>query len=274
MSRRFTHSGQGAPACATSRKRRQVGGPVLVPVGEEPLEMGRHAEHRGRPLLGDRGRDALAGSKGPGTHDPSAGEQRAHREAQRRGVVDRAEHQVHVVGREAPQVALLGEQRLGLGRVEQPGEHSLGPARRAAGEVDRPSPGRPDRRVVGQRLRAAPRAASCVVTTSAGSRSASRASRSLAVSFTSIGTGKTPRRSRAITSSAYATDPGTSSATRSPGARSCGSTASILSAVTVAPKPGQDDRRTAHFSRDSLRAGLRAGRLRLVGVLPGGRDRQ
>ena len=192
---------------------------------------------RSAALLDGRGRRG-GRVEGAGQHDPAAGEQRAHREPQRRGVVDRAQHQVDVVGREAPQLALLGQQRLASAGVEQPATTRPWAAGGAAGEVDRPSPGRAQRRVVGQRCEQAPRAGPAWSPRApARGRRAGRRARWRSAS-TSIGTGKTPRRSREITSSAYATDPGTSSATRSPGARSCGSTRPILSAGHSCPETG------------------------------------
>ena len=94
-----------------------------------------------------------------GYDHPPAGEQGPDREPQRRGVVHRAEHQVHVVAAEAPEVALLGEQRLGLGRLEQAGEDALGSAGGAAGQVDRPAQRRTA--ATGRRASAASRSSSC-----------------------------------------------------------------------------------------------------------------
>ena len=148
----MTHAGQGAPAWATSRKRGQVGAPVRVPVREEPLQVGRHAEHRGRPLGADRLRHPLR-VEATGHHHPPAGQQGADREPQRRGVVQRAEHEVDVVGTEAPEVTLLVDQRLGGVEVEQARPDALGPARRAAGQVQRSTQGRAvERRHGGQQL--------------------------------------------------------------------------------------------------------------------------
>ena len=95
---------------------------------------------------GDDGRVELAGYD-----DPSARQQGPDREPQRSRVVHRAEHEVHVVGAKAPQVAFLGDQGLRLGGLEQAGEHALGAAGGAAGEVDRATQRWSCRRVVGER---------------------------------------------------------------------------------------------------------------------------
>ena len=94
---------------------------------------------------GDDGRVEPAGYD-----DPSTCQQGPDREPQRSRVVHRAEHQVHVVGAEAPQVTLLGEQGLRLGGLEQPGEHALGAAGGAAGEMDRATQRWSRRGVVGE----------------------------------------------------------------------------------------------------------------------------
>ena len=116
----------------------QVRGPVLVPVREEPLQVGRHAEHRGRPVLHDR----------PGHHrrvEPAGHHHRTSRkqcagcEAQRGRVVHRAEHQVDVVGREAPQLAFLGQQGPRAVQVQHAGVDPLGASGRTARQVDRPA---------------------------------------------------------------------------------------------------------------------------------------
>ncbi len=136
MSRRLTSTGQGAPAWGDQPERRQVRHADRVPVRKQSLQVGRHAEHRGRALaldgVGHRGRVERAGH-----HDPAAGEDRAGREAQWGRVVERAEHEVHVGVREAPQLALLGDERGRLLGVQEAAEDPLGSPRRAAGAVDR-----------------------------------------------------------------------------------------------------------------------------------------
>lgn len=128
-----------APGVGDQSEGGQVGAAVAVPVREEPLEVGGDAEHRGGPLALDGGRHQprLEGSR---HDDTTAGEGRAAREAQGRGVVERAEHQVDVVGPEAPEVALLLDQRLSVGGVQHAAPHALGCPGRAAGDVHRPRP--------------------------------------------------------------------------------------------------------------------------------------
>jgi hypothetical protein len=58
-------------------------------------------------------------------------------------VVDRAEHEVDVVGGEAPQVPLLLDQGCRVGRGEETAPHALGRAGRAARDVHRPGAGEP-----------------------------------------------------------------------------------------------------------------------------------
>ena len=94
---------------------------------------------------GDDSRVELAGYD-----DPSACQQGPDREPQRGRVVHRAEHEVHVVGAKAPQVTFLGDQGLCLGGLEQAGEHALGAAGGAAGEMDRATQRWSGGRVVGE----------------------------------------------------------------------------------------------------------------------------
>ncbi len=120
-------------------ERGQVRDAHLVPVREEALQVGRHAEHRGGPVPRDRCGDG-GGVERARDDDGAAGQERPHREAQGSGVVERAEHQVHVAGAEAPQVALLGHERRRLPLGQQPAVDALGRPGRATGHVHRSGP--------------------------------------------------------------------------------------------------------------------------------------
>jgi hypothetical protein len=119
-------------------------------VGEQPLQVGRDAEDRGGALAADHLADAV-GVEVSWYDEPPTGQQGPGREPQRRGVVQRAEHEVHVVGREPPQVALLGDESRCLRLVEQPGEHALGTTGRAARQVHGATERRTRGRCAGER---------------------------------------------------------------------------------------------------------------------------
>lgn len=125
-------AGQVRPAASRVGRR--------VPVREQALEVRRHAEHRRRALAADGRGDPLGVEAARGDH-PAAGEHRAHREAQRCGVVQRAEDEVHVGVGEAPQVPLLGHQGGGVGFGEQAAVDALRGPGGAAGDVHRAGPG-------------------------------------------------------------------------------------------------------------------------------------
>ena len=111
VGRRRIGSGQGAPAWATSRNddgsQRRAG---LVQPREQPLQVGRDAEHRRRAHSCDRGTNSLRLE--PREHDDRpAGQQRPDREPQGSGVVDRATRRGRRRRREPPQLAFLAHER-------------------------------------------------------------------------------------------------------------------------------------------------------------------
>ena len=192
-------------------ERRQVGDADLVPVREEPLQVGRHAEHRGRPLARSIGRRSPSpGRTGPGTttRPPASSVPVANRSGAEwcSGLSTRLTSSASKPHRSRSS----STSARAAGSSSSPRPDALGPPGGAAGDVHRPAP----RQRRGGALRAArQRTSSCcsgVSTTRRGSRSPS--SRSALARRSAAGrAGRAPRpaASRSITRSTYATEPGT-----------------------------------------------------------------
>ena len=233
--------------------------PVDVVAGEQPLQVGRHAERRRGPQRRDR-RGRAGGVEGPGQQHLAAREQRVDREPQRRAVVQRREDQVPVARPEAPEVDLLGGQRPGVVLGQDAGPDALAPARRPGRVVHRPG-----QRHVGEvGLRRRPAAApGRRPTSSAGSASSASAARSAAGSPGSRTTGTMPvRRAPSTTASSAgdaAAETSSRSPARSPAAASAAAARRWSRSLSAASPPGRSRhaRRTASSARCRPRPGPR-----------------
>ena len=105
--------GAGRAGVGDQPERRRVEIAGLIEPGEQPLQVRRDAEHGRRAHLVHRGDEGLR-LEAREDGDRSAGEQRARREPQGSGVMDRGDDEVDVVRDEAPEVALLAHQALGI----------------------------------------------------------------------------------------------------------------------------------------------------------------
>ena len=119
-------------------ERARSGAPMRVPVREQPLQVGRHAEHRRRPVVRDRGRHGRRVEGPRSTTRPPASRVPI---ANRSG----AEWWIGLSTRFTSSAAKPHRSRSSASNasaaagVEQSGEDALGPPRRTAGQVDRPT---------------------------------------------------------------------------------------------------------------------------------------
>ena len=173
-------------------ERRQVRRPDLVPVREQPLQVGRHAEHRRRPLALDRLRDQGRVERA-GDDDPAAGQRRAHREPQRRRVVERRRAPGSRRCRRSPRATRSSATSAAASASDSSPLHTpFGVPGGAARAVHRPGARQPA--VVGVGRRAARPASLGRSTTQVGERPARIRSRSYVVSRGSSGIGYDARR--------------------------------------------------------------------------------